>query len=63
MPSQRKKGKKLVGFFATEDEAAAIIAAAKSQGMTVADWLRSLIPQKDEGRSPTSKKRGAKGKE
>jgi hypothetical protein len=63
MPSQRKKGKKLVGFFATEDEAAAIIAAAKSQGMTVADWLRSLIPQKDEGQRPTSKKRGAKGKE
>lgn len=45
MPNQRKKGKKLVGFFATEEEAGAMMAAAKAQGMTLADWLRSLIPE------------------
>jgi hypothetical protein len=53
----------MVGFYATEEEALAMMQAAKSQGMTLADWLRSLIPQPAEDQRPTSKKRGAKGKE
>jgi len=43
MPSQRKKGKKLVGFFATEEEARALFEAAKGRGKSVADFLRDVI--------------------
>ena len=63
MPNQRRKDKRMVGFYATEDEALAMMQAAKAQGMTLADWLRSLIPQEDQAQESTSKKRGAKGKE
>lgn len=35
----------MVGFYASEDEAAAMMQAAKDRGMTLADWLRSLIPE------------------
>lgn len=47
----------MVGFYASEEEAAAMMQAAKNKGMTLADWLRSLIPQ-----HPTSEKREAKRK-
>lgn len=43
MANQRKQGKKLVGFFATEQEAAALIEAARVRGLTVADFLRHVI--------------------
>lgn len=45
MPNQRKAGKRMVGFYATEDEATAMMEAAKREGKTLADWLRALIPE------------------
>lgn len=60
MANQRRKDKRMVGFYATEDEAAAMMAAAKANGMTLADWLRSLIPPEQATQRPTTKKRAAK---
>ena len=59
MPNQRKKGKKLVGFFATEEEAAALHKAAENEGVSVADFLRGVI-RKAEARLPKSSKREVK---
>jgi hypothetical protein len=43
MPSQRDKSKKLVGFFATEEEKKALKKAAKHHGFsTLADFLRAI---------------------
>lgn len=39
----------MVGFYATEVEAGAMMRAAEAEGKTLADWLRSLIPAKDDG--------------
>ena len=54
----------MVGFYATEEEAAAMMQEAHSNGKTLADWLRSLIPPKadDTTKSPRKLKREAKGK-
>lgn len=66
MPSQRKAGKRMVGFYATEEEAAAMMEAAKRNNMTLADWLRSLIPddnpklQLPKSKSNASEKRAKK---
>lgn len=60
MANQRRKDKRMVGFYATEEEAAAMMAAAKAKGMTLADWLRSLIPEGQEQAPSKPKKRGAK---
>lgn len=43
MANQRKEGKRLVGFFATEEEAVALMQAAHARGLTVADFLRQVI--------------------
>lgn len=51
MPNQRKAGKRMVGFYATEEEATAMMEAAKREGKTLADWLRALIP--DDGKKST----------
>ncbi len=59
MPNQRKAGKRMVGFYATEEEATAMMDAAKREGKTLADWLRSLIPdngRKTAGARPAKKK-------
>lgn len=58
MPNQRKAGKRMVGFYATEDEATAMMEAAKREGKTLADWLRSLIP--DEGKKAAGAKASKK---
>jgi len=58
MPNQRKKGKKLVGFFATEDEARALLEAADAANMSVADWLRLQI--REATQKPTKPRRGRK---
>lgn len=43
MPNQRDKSKKLVGFFATEKEKAALQKAAKQHGYaSLADFLRAV---------------------
>lgn len=47
MPNQRKKGKRMVGFFASEKEAEALDRAAKSLGMNVSDFLRYVIEIND----------------
>jgi hypothetical protein len=65
MANQRRKDKRMVGFYATEDEAAAMMAAAKAKGMTLADWLRSLIPPEGvehvpKGSSEEGKRKGGK---
>jgi hypothetical protein len=61
MPNQRKEGKKLVGFFATEEEAKAILDAASAEGVSVAEWLRRRIREAEKAtKSPTKPKRGAK---
>lgn len=44
----------MVGFYATEDEATAMMEAARREGKTLADWLRSLIP--DPGKKAASPK-------
>ena len=49
----------MVGFYASEDEAAAMMAAAKTEGKTLADWLRSLIPTDAPRRHPKSKSSAA----
>jgi hypothetical protein len=54
MPNQRKAGKRMVGFYATEEEATAMMEAARREGKTLADWLRSLIP--DPGKKTASPK-------
>lgn len=41
----------MVGFYATEEEATAMMNAANESGKTLADWLRSLIP-KDKNQPP-----------
>lgn len=51
MPSQRKEGKKLVGFFATEEEARALLNAAEAAGLSVADWMRRAIREADKSAS------------
>jgi hypothetical protein len=60
MPNQRKAGKRMVGFYATEEEATAMMEAAKREGKTLADWLRALIPddggKKGAGTKPPKKK-------
>jgi hypothetical protein len=59
MPNQRKAGKRMVGFYATEEEATAMMEAAKREGKTLADWLRALIPEngsKAAGTKPARKK-------
>jgi hypothetical protein len=61
MPSVRKKGKRMVGFYATEEEAAAMMQAAKAQNMTLADWLRALIPGESSS-PPTRSKSSDAGK-
>ncbi len=50
----------MVGFYATEEEAAAMMEAAKSRGMTLADWMRSLIATEEPTPPPKSSKRAAK---
>lgn len=55
MPSQRKKGKRMVGFYATEEEAGAMMRAASDKGMTLADWLRALIPEKETTKKSTKR--------
>lgn len=50
----------MVGFYATEDEAGAMMQAASDAGMTLADWLRSLIPEKEPKQKPT-RRSAAKG--
>jgi hypothetical protein len=57
MPNKRRSDKRMVGFYASEDEALAMMEAAKAQGMTLADWFRSLIPVKQ---TPTKPKTVAK---
>ncbi len=43
MPNQRDKNKKLVGFFATEEEKKALKKAAKQHGYaSLADFLRAI---------------------
>lgn len=62
MPGQRRKDKRMVGFYATEEEALAMMLAAKSRGMTLSDWLRSLIPAKPPvSKSPTKKPSAKRG--
>jgi hypothetical protein len=59
MPNQRKAGKRMVGFYATEEEATAMMEAARREGKTLADWLRALIPdegKKTAGARPPKKK-------
>lgn len=44
MANQRKTGKKKIGFWATDEEKAAMMKVAKKAGFdNLADWLRSLI--------------------
>jgi hypothetical protein len=47
MPSQRKEGKRLVGFFADEEEARALLDAATAEGVSVAEWLRRRVHEAD----------------
>lgn len=37
----------MAGFYADEDETAALLRAAKSRGLSVADFLRSVIKEND----------------
>jgi hypothetical protein len=57
MANQRKEGKKLVGFWATEDEARALLHEAERRGMTVTGLLKSLIPN---GSTPITQNRASK---
>lgn len=45
MPSQRKKGLKLVGAFVPEADYKKLKAEAKRRGMTVADLVREKIAE------------------
>jgi hypothetical protein len=62
MPNKRKEGKKLVGFFATEEEAAALLSAAKAGGMTVADFIRTAIHKANAKHTPKVKPSAARKK-
>lgn len=42
MANQRKKDKKLVGFYASPEEKKKIEALAKARGMSLADLLRAI---------------------
>jgi hypothetical protein len=44
----------MVGFYATEEEAAAMMAEAKRNGKTLTDWLKSLIPPTEASPLPKS---------
>lgn len=59
MPNQRDKSKKLVGFFASEEEAKALLQAAEAEGLTVADWLRKRIA---EAKKRPTRRSAAEGK-
>ena len=61
MPNKRNEGKKRVGFFATEEEAAALISAAQSDGLTIADFIRRAIREAASS-SPKSVKTPARRK-
>jgi hypothetical protein len=64
MPGQRKAGKKKIGVWVTDEEQAQLTAALAQLGFdNLADYIRHVASLATEGRSPTSKKRGAKGKE
>ena len=69
MPNQRQEGKKLVTFWATEEEKALLQAAATAAGFsTLSDyikWVGKAGPRPQEKAAPasprpTSKKRAAK---
>ena len=63
MPNQRKAGKRMVGFYATEEEATAMMEAARREGKTLADWLRALIPEEEKSKAkPASSKPATKKK-
>lgn len=49
----------MVGFYATEEEAALLMKAAQAKGMTLADFLRSVVRDAPT-QLPKSKKRAAK---
>jgi hypothetical protein len=59
MPNQRKAGKRMVGFYATEEEATAMMEAARREGKTLADWLRALIPEEEKSKAKPGSSRPA----
>jgi hypothetical protein len=62
MPNQRKAGKRMVGFYATEEEATAMMEAARREGKTLSDWLRSLIPADEKPAARTGSTKAARKK-